>query len=195
MTYLKAPSGTGKTTLVKIIMGLVKPEAMSMVLNGRHYTEKSPVKLWQQKLWGRELTMVFQHADEALNQNAAVRDVFSGLPVSLKDDAAVIHLLAEFFDEELDEEFLSRRVTHLSGGQKQRLNLLRSLALETDVVILDEPLNGLDFNGAVKVITKIEERMRGAFGAAFLIISHNEEIFDAIVAKENQYYLRAEKIN
>ncbi|MFH0989438.1 MAG: ATP-binding cassette domain-containing protein [bacterium] len=191
MTYLKAPSGTGKTTVVKLMMGLLKPEKMKMSLNGREYTEKSSKKIWQQQLWGRELTMVFQHADEALNQNATVRDVFAGLPLPAMDDEAIIRLLSEFFDEEADREFLGKRVAHLSGGQKQRLNLLRSLSLDTDVVILDEPLNGLDFAGAVKVITKIEERMCGDGGAAFLIISHNEEIFDALVPKDNLFYLRA----
>ena len=85
--------------------------------------------------------------------------------------------------------FYEKLVKHLSGGQKQRLNLLRSLVLDTDVLVLDEPLNGLDFASSVKVLSKIEDRLRG--GGSVLVISHNEEIFDALTAPEDIYYLHA----
>jgi ABC-type multidrug transport system ATPase subunit len=61
--------------------------------------------------------------------------------------------------------------------------------LDTDILILDEPLNGLDFASSVKVLAKIEDRLWG--GRSVLVISHNEEIFDALAAPENIYYLHA----
>lgn len=77
----------------------------------------------------------------------------------------------------------------LSGGQKQRLNLLRSLLLDADLLILDEPLNGLDFTSMQRVLKLLQERMEE--GKSLLLISHNEEIFDALVPPENVYYLSA----
>lgn len=191
VTYLKAPSGTGKTTIVKLMMGLIKPDALSMDLGGRQYSEKTPKGIWARRVWGRRMTMVFQHADEALNQNSRVRDVFSGLPVVLsRTEKGIADVLSELFEEEIHRDFLDARVKFLSGGQKQRLNLIRSFALRTDILILDEPLNGLDFASAVKVLAKIEAKLKSGVGV--LLISHNEEIFDTLVAPRDVYYLRSD---
>jgi ABC-type multidrug transport system ATPase subunit len=89
----------------------------------------------------------------------------------------------------VDYAFLNRPIKFLSGGQKQRLNLLRTLSLDTELLILDEPLNGLDFLSLKKVIdlllTKQEE------GKGILLISHNEEIFDSL-GTADCVYLKAE---
>jgi ABC-type dipeptide/oligopeptide/nickel transport system ATPase subunit len=136
------------------------------------------------------MTMVFQHADEALNQNSKVKDVFDGLPIAVPlNEKIIVKSLSELFEEEPSRDFLNIRIKYLSGGQKQRLNLLRSLILRTDILILDEPLNGLDFASAAKVIAKIEMKLQSGFGV--LVISHNEEIFDTLVATANIYYLHS----
>ncbi|HSQ75989.1 MAG TPA: ATP-binding cassette domain-containing protein, partial [Bacteroidota bacterium] len=85
--------------------------------------------------------------------------------------------------------FLKRRVGSLSGGQKQRLNILRSLLLETPLLILDEPLNGLDFASMKNVLDLLHERL--ARGQGILLISHNEEVFDALIPAEDLYHLTA----
>lgn len=187
-TYLKAPSGTGKTSIVKIIMGLIKPEKMSMELGSEIYTEKTNRNVWAHHVWGKQMTMVFQHADESLNQNSKVKDVFSGLPIAgLMNEQTIVNSLSELFEEEPNRDFLNTKVKYLSGGQKQRLNLLRSLILHTDILILDEPLNGLDFASVAKMIAMIETKLQSGIGV--LVISHNEEVFDTLVAPENVYYL------
>jgi peptide/nickel transport system ATP-binding protein len=190
MVYLKAPSGVGKTTLVKLMMGLLKADQMSMQLGGTEYTERTHRRTWSDSVWGRRMTMVFQHADEALNQNSSVKDVFAGLPLKTAlHDAGTLTVLSDLFEEQADLPFLRKQVKYLSGGQKQRLNLLRSFVLDTDILILDEPLNGLDFVSSIKVISKIEERLQRSMSV--LIISHNEEIFDALASPEHVYYLHA----
>ncbi len=78
-------------------------------------------------------------------------------------------------------------MARLSGGQKQKLNLLRGLFLETQLIILDEPLNGLDFDSTTRVLLMLRQRLRR--GNAILVISHNEEIFDSQVREEDVYYL------
>ena len=190
MVYLKAPSGTGKTTLVKIMMGLQRADAFRMALGSMLLTAATPSRSWQRGIWGRRMTMVFQHADEALNLQSTVRETFLGLPSSERiTDYAIRETLAELFDPEDIGGLLGQSVGTLSGGQKQKLNLLRGLFLHTDVLILDEPLNGLDFDSARKVIALI--RKKQVEGKALLIISHNEEIFDAVTGKDETYYLHA----
>ncbi len=189
IVYLKAASGTGKTSLVKLVMGLVRGERLTAQLADMRLHAATPRRFWQKNVWGRKMTMVFQHADEALNPESTVKGVLAGLPSSPgRSDSYFLDLLSELF--EVDESFLRKKVKHLSGGQKQRLNLLRGFALETDVLILDEPLNGLDFESAGKVIALLRRKQDA--GKGILLISHNEEIFDRIVRHEHVYYLRAE---
>ncbi len=190
LVYLKAPSGVGKTTLVKAVMGLVRAQRLSCSLNGMVLTERTPVRVWRRHIWGKKMTLVFQHADEALNLESNVRSVFAGLP-SLKgaSPAAVGDILRGLFDAEDISALVTKKVKHLSGGQKQRLNLLRGLSLNTDVLILDEPLNGLDFESAGRVIAKLQQQQQA--GKAILLVSHNEEIFDRLVPTEQVYYLHA----
>ena len=94
------------------------------------------------------------------------------------------------FPGELDQGFLDRPVTLLSGGQKKRLNLIRALILDTDILILDEPFNGLDFFTLQKVLNLIRKKQKE--GNSFLLISHNEEIIDHLVPEERIYYLYSE---
>jgi len=189
IVYLNAPSGVGKTTLAKLIMGLMRGQNFDMHLGEIHLTDATPTQFWQQ-LWGRKMGMVFQHADEALNLNAMVKDIFAGLPYPEHITSDYVHRkLEEHFPLEVDYSFLNRPIKYLSGGQKQRLNLLRTLSLDTELLILDEPLNGLDFVSIKKMIdlllTKQEE------GKGILLISHNEEIFDSL-GTADRVYLRAE---
>ncbi len=190
ITYLKAPSGMGKTTLVKMIMGLVRGSWMRVRLGSGWLTERTPRSTWQKHVWGKTITMAFQHADEALNLHSTVLDAFAGLPSRRAWTATrVAGALQELFEEEVSAAFLQRTVGTLSGGQKQRLNLLRCFVLDTDILILDEPLNGLDFTSTVKVVALLQRRQEE--GKGILLISHNEEVFEALVPPEQTFYLHA----
>jgi len=189
MVYVKAASGVGKTTLAKIILGLYRPDDFEMTLSGLSLTQATPAPVWARKIWGKKAGMVFQLADESLDLAATIKETFQGLPTKHKLDAGEItSILTQLFEKtRLTEAFLKRKVAFLSGGQKQRLNLLRTLALETDLIILDEPLNGLDFRGVMRVLGLLEEKRKD--GKALLLISHNEEIFDSLVDAGHTYYL------
>jgi peptide/nickel transport system ATP-binding protein len=190
MAYLKAASGVGKTTLMKVLMGLLPAEHFRMHLGGLTVEEHTPRKVWREQIWGRRMTMVFQHADEALNPRSKVREIFDGLPGQPPGGTAGVgERLEEFFEGGIGASFLNRQVSALSGGQKQRLNLARGLALHTDVLLLDEPLNGLDFESIVRVIALLERKQAG--GLAILMVSHNEEIIDTMVHSDHRYHLHA----
>lgn len=186
--YLKAGSGVGKTTVAKIMMGLQKADAFQMRIGNLALNEKSRQRFWKKNLWAKKLSMVFQHADEALNLNGKVKDIFRGLPLAGRSDRNfLINNLKIVFSDNLEQGFLDRPVALLSGGQKQRLNLIRALILDTDILILDEPFNGLDFFTLQKVLDLIRIRQRQ--GKSFLLISHNEEIIDHLVPSNRIYYL------
>jgi peptide/nickel transport system ATP-binding protein len=187
---LKAPSGEGKTTFLKMIMGLLKADFFRLSLNGKELSHESPGSLWRKEIWGKSMTMVFQHADEALNPGSRVREIFEGLPVRGEKTTEMLRTqLGRLFDEDLSDRFLNTPVSFLSGGQKQRLNLARALALKADVVLLDEPFNGLDFDSITRVFSLLEELQQEKRG--FVLVSHNEEIVRTLVSEENTYYLRA----
>jgi ABC-type glutathione transport system ATPase component len=187
MAYLKAPSGMGKTTLAKMLMGLIEGNRFSATLAGISLSEKTDRAIWERHIWGRKAAMVFQHADEALNPRSRVREVFDGLPGLTASREEVNRRVLDFISGSSNAAFLERYVSSLSGGQKQRLNILRSLLLETPLLILDEPLNGLDFESMRKVLALMEDRL--ARGQGILLISHNEEVFDAVILAEDRYCL------
>ena len=188
IVYLKAPSGTGKTTVAKIIMGLFRADQANVNLAGMELGPGTPERTWEKKVWGRKAGMVFQHADESLNLEASVAETFKGLPLASLSTRSLKAALKDLFEEEITSAFLRKKVGRLSGGQKQRLNLLRTLILAPPLVILDEPLNGLDFESIKKVLSMLE-RM-AAKGCGFLMISHNEEIFESYVDSDNIYHLK-----
>ena len=186
MIYLKAPSGVGKTTLSKAVLGLLPARRLQLTLDGMALSHATPLRVWRSRIWGRKAGMVFQHADEALNPQSTVRESFAGLPCSMTKRELVRHL-GQLFDAEALGPILDKKITFLSGGQKQRLNILRTLAANTPLVILDEPLNGLDFTSVKRVLALLEQKRRE--GAALLMISHNEEIFDALTGAQGKRYL------
>ena len=108
---------------------------------------------------------------------------------TIQDREGVAMALARLFDSGEIPDLSEKKVWQLSGGQKQRLNLLRAFALETPLIILDEPLSALDFESIDRVLGLIRDaRMRGR---AILLISHNEDIFDRLVSPESVHLLES----
>jgi len=188
--YLKAGSGVGKTTLAKILMGLQPAESFNFEISGLRLNGQSKTKLWKKKVWGKKIGMVFQHADEALNLEATIKESLEGLKSRQLKGKNLKSMLGEVFEDQIDDHFLRKKIKYLSGGQKQRLNLVRTLAIEADLIILDEPLNGLDFISIRKILNWLREKQRS--GKSFLIISHNEEIFENLIDPNHIYYLKFE---
>ncbi|MEJ2052397.1 MAG: ATP-binding cassette domain-containing protein [Calditrichaceae bacterium] len=187
IVYLRAGSGIGKTTLAKILMGLQEADEFEFEISGIKLNNRSKQKMWKKYIWGRKTGMVFQHADEALDLEATIRESLEGLKNRRIKGGHLKSMLGELFENDIDDNFLSKKVKHLSGGQKQRLNLVRTLAVDVDLVILDEPLNGLDFISIRKTLNWLKEKQKA--GKSFLIISHNEEIFENLIDSNHTYFL------
>ena len=194
MIYLKAGSGIGKTTLAKIITGLYRARKLDMNISGIKINEKTGHHIWSKHIWAKKVGMIFQHADEALNLNAKVKDVFAGLPRAKRPDTQYLHQeLRYFYEDKIPDDFLQQKIKYLSGGQKQRLNIMRTFFLDTDIIILDEPLNGLDFSSMIKIINVLLEKSKEEKG--FLLISHNEDIFDRLIPESSRFYLWSEAVD
>ena len=189
IVYLKAPSGMGKTTIAKILTGLIDANKFSFSILNDSYNQNTSKKKWKKKLWGKLISMTFQHADEALNLNSSVKKTLMNLPRYKRPKSKeLIKKLKLVFNSEIDPKFLKKKIHQLSGGQKQRINLLRALLLDTPLLILDEPLNGLDFTSIQKIIELIIKRRNS--GKGLLIISHNEEIMESVVNQDSTYFLK-----
>jgi thiamine transport system ATP-binding protein len=132
---LLGPSGSGKSTLLRVVAGLVVPDRGTVVVDGLDVTT-TPTHT-------RRVGMVFQ--DEQLFPH---RDVASNIGFGLKmagiAEPARGRRVAEMLDLVGLGGFERRRVTDLSGGEAKRVALARSLAPAPKVLLLDEPLTGLD---------------------------------------------------
>jgi peptide/nickel transport system ATP-binding protein len=191
LVYLKAGSGIGKTTVAKIVIGLLKADYFRLEIDGVRLGDVSPRHYWRRHLWGKKMTMAFQHADESLNPRSSVGDTLRILKrKAIQDREGVATALARLFDTVEITELAGKKVWQLSGGQKQRLNLLRAFALETPLIILDEPLSALDFESIDRVLGLIRDAR--ARGQAMLLISHNEDIFDKLVSPESVHQLESD---
>lgn len=136
-TAVMGPSGTGKTTLINLMMGLTAPDAG--VIEG---------------LDGERFSCVFQEDRLAESESAMtnIGIIFTG-PVP---DSAIA---AELKAVGLAEEDLSGPVSRFSGGMKRRVAIVRALIADSDTVILDEPFKGLDEGLKETVMNYVEDRI------------------------------------
>ncbi|MEM3818971.1 MAG: ABC transporter ATP-binding protein, partial [Nitrososphaerota archaeon] len=129
------PSGSGKSTLLKIIGGFEEPSRGKIYINGKLMNGVPP--------YARPTSMVFQ--DLALFPHLNVfNNIAYGLKIKKVPSNEIKKKVREVAELLHIEELLDRRVTQLSGGQQQRVALARSLILEPEILLLDEPLGPLD---------------------------------------------------
>ncbi|MCA9999989.1 MAG: ABC transporter ATP-binding protein, partial [Anaerolineales bacterium] len=135
ITALLGPSGCGKTTVLKLIAGLLAPSGGDIVFNGRSVLPISPEK--------RGAVMVFQN-----HLLFPTMTVFDNVAFGLKMRGERPEVIAKRVEAMLAQVrlpgFGPRRPHELSGGQQQRVALARTLIVEPQVLLLDEPLNGTD---------------------------------------------------
>ncbi|MDZ4267562.1 MAG: TOBE-like domain-containing protein [Mycobacterium sp.] len=135
LTSLLGPSGSGKSTLLRAIAGLDKPDTGTVFINGRDVTDVPPQR--------RGIGFVFQHY--AAFKHLTVRDnVAFGLKIRKKSKAEIKSKVDDLLEVVGLAGFQSRYPNQLSGGQRQRMALARALAVDPEVLLLDEPFGALD---------------------------------------------------
>jgi sulfate transport system ATP-binding protein len=135
LTALLGPSGGGKSTLLRVIAGLEEPDAGTVIIGDDEVTDHPPQS--------REVGFVFQHY-AAFKHMSVADNVGFGLAVKKRPKAEIAAKVQELLHLVGLEHLGKRYPNQLSGGQRQRMALARALAVEPQVLLLDEPFGALD---------------------------------------------------
>ena len=135
LTALLGPSGSGKSTLLRVIAGLEEPDKGQVLLGDDDVTHQ-PAR-------ARGVGMVFQHY-AAFKHMTVWENVAFGLKVRKRPKREIEHRVHELLELVQLEGLAKRYPAQLSGGQRQRMALARALAVDPEVLLLDEPFGALD---------------------------------------------------
>lgn len=156
------PSGTGKSTLLKLIVGIEQPDAGQIILNGKDITGLPPNK--------RNIAMVFQNY--ALYPNMSVFDNIA-FPLRMHKIHGIRKKVEEAAEKLNISDILKKNVTRISGGQKQRVALARAIVREPAIFLLDEPLSNLD--ARIRFSAREElKRIQKDLDNTFVFVTHDQ---------------------
>ena len=165
LTALLGPSGSGKSTLLRVIAGLEEPEAGQVLLGGEDVTSK-PAR-------ARGVGMVFQHY-AAFKHMTVWDNVAFGLTVRKRPRGEIKQRVHELLELVQLEGLAKRYPAQLSGGQRQRMALARALAVEPQVLLLDEPFGALDAR-VRKELRAWLRRLHDEVHVTTIIVTHDQE--------------------
>ena len=166
-TVLIGPSGCGKSTILRLIIGLLTPTSGSVEFEGAPVSQNNILALRHRMGYVIQEGGLFPHLTAAQNVILMARHL-----QTFEEDE---------FQEKLDElceltrfpkEGLARYAVELSGGQRQRVSLMRALALDPDVLLLDEPLGALDPMVRASLQTELKE-IFNRLGKTVILVTHD----------------------
>ncbi len=168
---LVGESGCGKTTVGRTILNLYKPTAGEIYYDGKLIKTASDIKQFRKKA-----SMVFQDPYSSLNPRMTVSDII-GEPLDIhklyKDKKEREERILELMGHVgLNSEHASRYAHEFSGGQRQRIGIARSLAVNPDFIVCDEPVSALDVSIQAQVINMFGE-LQEKLGLTYLFIAHD----------------------
>ena len=186
---LVAPNGSGKTTLFHVIMGLLRPSSGSIEIFGKPVLKEKEFRDVR-----RRIGLLFQDADDQLFSPTVIEDVAFGplnLGTSSREAIEISRKTLAFLGM---SEFEDRITFKLSGGEKRMISLATILAMEPEVLLLDEPTTGLD-NATRETLAGVLE----ALDMSLILISHNADFLEAttdtIYSMENGRILTDEQVH
>lgn len=168
---LVGESGCGKTTVGRTILHLYKPTSGEIWYKGKLIKSKKDINEFRKKA-----TMVFQDPYSSLNPRMTVSDII-GEPLDIhklyKDKKERNKRILELMNRVgLNSEHASRYAHEFSGGQRQRIGIARSLAVNPDFIVCDEPVSALDVSIQAQVINMFSE-LQQQLGLTYLFIAHD----------------------
>ncbi|UGT38959.1 ATP-binding cassette domain-containing protein [Nocardia yamanashiensis] len=165
---LVGESGGGKSTLVRTLFGINEPSAGRIRLLGHDPRQLGPR---ERRALRNRVQLVFQDPYSSLDPRMTAHEIVAE-PLRIAGGYSrdrVVRLLAQVG---LTEDALARRPAEFSGGQRQRLGIARALALEPEVLVLDEPVSALDASVQAQVINLLED-LQERLGLSYLFIAHD----------------------
>ena len=168
---LVGESGCGKTTVGRTILNLYKPTAGEIWYKGKQIKTNADIKEFRKKA-----TMIFQDPYSSLNPRMTVSDII-GEPLDIhklyknkkEREERILELMGYVG---LNSEHASRYAHEFSGGQRQRIGIARSLAVNPDFIVCDEPVSALDVSIQAQVINMFSE-LQEQLGLTYLFIAHD----------------------
>ena len=162
-------TGSGKSTLIQHLNGLLKPTSGDVLLDGK--------SIWTDKKTTREarfrVGLVFQYPEYQLFEETVYRAIsFGPKNMGLPEDEIRRRVLRAAQFAGVPEEVLEKSPFDLSGGQKRRVAIAGVIAMEPEIVVFDEPTAGLDPAGCAGILENIET-YRKTTGATILMVSHS----------------------
>ena len=182
---LVGESGCGKTTLARMLLGLLPPTCGQILIDGRAIARQD------RRTLSRKIQPIFQDPYSSLNPRKTAGSIISlPLRVHKVGDRSRWRQDAE---EMLDLVGLPRRVYHsypgqLSGGQRQRVAVARALIMRPEVVICDEPTSSLDVSVQAQILNLLIT-LRKELGLTYLLISHNLAVVEHLATRVAVMYL------
>lgn len=164
-------TGSGKSTLVSHLNGLVTPESGSVFLDGEDIFKKG----YNLRNVRFRVGLVFQYPEYQLFEETVYKDIaFGPKNMGLSEDEIKERVLSAAKALEIRPELLNKSPFELSGGQKRRVAIAGVIAMRPEVLVLDEPAAGLDPAGRDRVMRLITE-YRNKTGSTVVIVSHSME--------------------
>ena len=159
------PSGCGKTTLLRILIGLEKQDDGTIVKDGVEITNLTPKE--------REMGIIFQNY--ALFPNMTVlQNVEYALKLRKDKRADARRIATETLEMIGMSEHINKKPSQLSGGQQQRVAIARTLALNPDIILLDEAISALDVTNR-EIMKKELKVIQKKFNSTMIFITHEQE--------------------
>ena len=180
---LVGESGCGKTTLSKILLRALTPDTGEIVFNDRgKAVDMLALDGEELSHFRKKMQYVFQDPFGSLNPRMTVYDIIAEplLIHGIGDEAERAERTKELMRlVGLDPRFLKRYPHSFSGGQRQRICIARSLALQPDLLICDEPVSALDVSIQAQILNLLKD-LQSQLGLTYLFISHNLAVVDYV---------------
>ena len=166
-------NGSGKSTLAKLLNGLLYTTTGTITVNEKELSEET---VWDVR---RQIGMVFQNPDNQFVGTTVQDDVAFGLENAGVPQEVMVERVQSALSLVKMNHFLNQEPHHLSGGQKQRVAIAGVLALQPDIIILDEATSMLDPRGRTEVIDTVRELMKEQ---KITVISITHDLEEAVKA-------------
>lgn len=168
------PSGGGKTTLAKILAGILEPTHGEIIKNLSKTDQRT----------ANSIQLLFQNSEEIINPFRKVKDILIEAlqqenGKSIFNEERLTGLLTEV---NINENLLDKYCMQLSGGQRQRAALARLLAVEPEILILDEPFSAQDVESQLNLLLLLK-KINSEKGITLICISHQENVLNKLTPR------------